>query len=104
MKRIFVCALALSLTACPPEEDDDGGKDPPAKKLAITALKAGDGLGTVTSAPAGIDCATDCDEQQHDFVIGGEIVLSAEPARDALFAAWSCDVDEIGRASCRERG
>jgi hypothetical protein len=90
----IVCAAATCFGACSPEPSEGEGE--PARKLTITIEKGGDGLGTVTSQPEGIECATGCDTQSHEFVIGGNVVLTAEPARDALFASWRCEVEGAG--------
>ncbi|MCC6196638.1 MAG: IPTL-CTERM sorting domain-containing protein [Burkholderiales bacterium] len=44
------------------------------------------GAGTVTSAPAGIDCGAECSKA---FGIGTQVTLSAVPAAGAAFAGWS---------------
>jgi RHS repeat-associated protein len=51
---------------------------------------AGDGSGTVTSDPVGIDCGTTC---QAYFVDGVEVELTATPGHASLFAGWSGDDD-----------
>ena len=48
--------------------------------------KAGTGAGTVTSAPAGIDCGTDCTEA---FLHGTLASLAATPASGSAFSSWS---------------
>jgi RHS repeat-associated protein len=50
----------------------------------------GDGTGTVTSAPVGIDCGATC---QAYFVDGVEVELTATPGHASLFAGWSGDDD-----------
>jgi Divergent InlB B-repeat domain len=52
--------------------------------LAVT--KSGDGSGTVTSEPAGIDCGSSCAAR---FVEGAEVTLKADPAAGSRFAGWS---------------
>jgi RHS repeat-associated protein/uncharacterized repeat protein (TIGR01451 family) len=51
---------------------------------------AGDGTGTVTSDPVGIDCGTTC---QAYFVDGVEVQLTATPGYASLFAGWTGDDD-----------
>lgn len=46
----------------------------------------GDGAGTITSEPAGIDCPPVCGAA---FARGSEVVLTAAPAAGALFAGWT---------------
>lgn len=55
-------------------------------RFTITLEKDGDGDGTVTSTPAGIDCGSDCSE---NFKENTSVVLSATPA-DAFseFSGW----------------
>ncbi len=53
-------------------------------RLLIT--KDGNGTGTVTSLPAGIDCGADCDET---FLPVTMMTLSAEPDASSVFAGWS---------------
>jgi hypothetical protein len=55
----------------------------------LTVEKSGDGDGTVTSSPAGIDCDTsdtDCTER---YPTDTEVILTANPAPDLLFVGWS---------------
>lgn len=53
------------------------------------------GLGTVTSAPAGIDCGADCGQS---YASGTSVTLSATPASGYIFGGWggAC----AGNASC----
>jgi len=45
-----------------------------------------DGLGSVTSSPAGINCPTDC---QQAFPQGSQVTLTATPKTGYQFAGWS---------------
>lgn len=56
------------------------------KRFALTAAKDGTGTGGVSSAPAGIDCGADCSETYDALT---PVVLTAQPAADAVFASWS---------------
>ncbi len=47
------------------------------------------GQGSVTSAPAGIDCNTDCGEL---FATGTEVTLTATPDQGSSLASWSGDL------------
>ena len=51
-------------------------------------MKAGTGIGTVTSVPAGINCGTDCSEVVN---YGTVVTLSAAPStgRGSVFSGWS---------------
>jgi Tol biopolymer transport system component len=52
----------------------------------LTVTKAGDGAGTVTSAPSGISCGADCEQ---DFGNGTGITLTAAPADGSSFAGFT---------------
>jgi hypothetical protein len=52
----------------------------------LTANKAGNGSGTVTSNPAGIACGSDCSQSYNS---GTAVTLTARPASDSTFASWS---------------
>jgi uncharacterized repeat protein (TIGR01451 family) len=56
----------------------------------ITVETLGQGRGTVTSDPAGINCGTDC---EGGFLAGTKVKLTATPAADSVFVAWggACD-------------
>ncbi|MGB5478251.1 MAG: LamG-like jellyroll fold domain-containing protein [Thermoanaerobaculia bacterium] len=60
----------------------------PTYSLDISISGTGDGV--VTSAPSGIDCGADCEE---DFAQGSVVQLTASPAADSYFASWSGDSD-----------
>lgn len=62
----------------------------------LTVAKAGLGSGTVTSAPIGINCGTDCTEP---YAGGTSVVLTAVPAMGATFAGWSGCTSSSG-ATC----
>jgi hypothetical protein len=52
----------------------------------LTVTKGGAGTGTVTSAPAGISCGTDCGEA---YASGTVVTLTATPAAGSAFTGWS---------------
>jgi uncharacterized repeat protein (TIGR02543 family) len=52
----------------------------------LTLSKAGNGQGTVTSMPAGIDCGTDCNEPYDRFT---NVTLTADPNPNSTFGGWS---------------
>jgi hypothetical protein len=58
--------------------------------FTLTVAKAGSGTGTVTSAPAGIDCGADCAQL---YPSGTPVALTATPAAGAVFTGWSGDAD-----------
>ncbi len=55
------------------------------RSQSLTIAKTGKGAGTVTSAPAGIDCGTSCAAK---FANGAEVTLNAEPGAASAFAGW----------------
>ncbi len=74
---------------------DAPGSDPPvthAVRIAVTGIVRG----TVTSAPAGISCLTDC--VQH-FGAGREVTLTATPVAGSVFTGWSGACAAAGIAS-----
>jgi PASTA domain/Divergent InlB B-repeat domain len=60
---------------------------------ALGLTKSGAGAGTVTSAPAGIDCGSVC---AYDFDTGTPITLTAVAAAGSVFAGWSGDCSGTG--------
>ena len=65
--------------------------------LSVSVVKSltnsGSGNGTITSAPGGINCGTDCVES---YGSGTTVRLIATPAAGSVFAGWS------GNADCRD--
>ena len=61
-----------------------GGSAPQAFALAVT--KDGTGSGTVSSAPAGIDCGADCSES---YISGTVVTLTATATAGSVFSGWS---------------
>lgn len=59
---------------------------PAPNTFPLAVLKAGTGQGTVTSAPAGIDCGADCGES---YAQGSVVTLTATPAAGSTFTGWS---------------
>mgnify|MGYP003147229056 FL=1 len=53
---------------------------------ALTVTLPGVGEGSVTSAPAGIDCGTDCSEE---YTIGADVTLTAAAGDGSSFSAWT---------------
>ena len=54
--------------------------------FTLTVTKAGVGLGTVTSSPAGIDCGATCSST---FISGTAVTLTATPSAGSTFGGWS---------------
>lgn len=70
------------------DDGPDAGTDAdtgPTTQTLVVAL-AGTGVGRVTSAPAGIDCGSDCSEP---FTTGAVVTLTALPQPGSTFARWS---------------
>ena len=59
------------------------------KLETLTVLRAGQGSGTVTSEPAGIECEPDGLNCSARFVSGTSVTLTATPADKSVFAGWS---------------
>lgn len=55
------------------------------EQYVLTTTKGGTGNGTVTSAPAGIDCGSDCKESYKQGMV---VMLIATPDTGSLFTGW----------------
>ncbi|MBN1889590.1 MAG: hypothetical protein JW850_16460 [Thermoflexales bacterium] len=55
--------------------------------MPLNVTKSGDGDGTVTSIPEGIDCGVTCTA---DFVVGSIVTLTAQPAATSTIGTWDC--------------
>jgi hypothetical protein len=64
--------------------------------LSLAVIRQGDGGGTVTSAPAGINCPTACSAT---FVSDSQVTLTAGAAADSLFSGWT-GCDSVSGATC----
>ena len=63
--------------------------------------KTGSGDGTVTSAPAGINCGPGCEEQEASFEEGETVLLTASASGSSTFDGWTgCD-EEPGPDECK---
>ena len=62
-------------------------------KQALTVARAGNGTGSVTSNPGGIDCGSSCTAS---FDAGTMVGLTATPAQGSTFAGWSGDCSGSG--------
>ena len=64
------------------------------KTLRVT--KAGNGFGTVTSSPSGIECDESCTEDSGEFNQGTKVTLTATPDEGSFFAGWEGDCSGEG--------
>lgn len=55
------------------------------EQRTLSVAKQGNGGGTITSSPAGIDCGATC---VGEFEFGGSVMLSASPAAGSTFEGW----------------
>lgn len=62
----------------------------------MTVSKAGNGTGTVTSSPPGINCGDTCST---DFDFDTIVTLSAEPGIESTFAGWSGPCIGVGNCT-----
>ena len=60
--------------------------DPSQPFYSLTVNSAGDGLGTITSLPGGINCGTKC---TNNYQANTTVTLTAEPAPNSIFVGWS---------------
>ena len=63
--------------------------------VQLTVVDAGTGTGTVTSAPAGINCGSTCSDT---FPSGTQVTLTATAASGSTFAGWTGACS--GQATC----
>ena len=67
----------------------------------LSVMLAGDGSGTVTSDPSGIDCGPDCSE---GFEAGTPVSLTATPEAGSVFDGWSGDCSGMGACQVTMNG
>ncbi|HET7206901.1 MAG TPA: alkaline phosphatase family protein [Terriglobales bacterium] len=84
-------ATALMLAGC----QGMSGKSGPTQ-FQLTVTDSGTGTGTVTSAPAGINCGKTCSAS---FQAGTTVVLTAAPAANTKFTGWSGACSGTGTCS-----
>jgi alpha-tubulin suppressor-like RCC1 family protein len=66
------------------------------QQLTLAVIKQGDGLGTVTSNPAGITCGSTCSAS---FTSDTPVTLTATPGPDSIFTGWT-GCDSVSGATC----
>ena len=57
--------------------------------ITVTVNKEGNGSGTVTSVPGGINCGASCSTQSAQFDGGTTVALNAAASAGSAFAGWS---------------
>lgn len=72
---------------------------PPVTTYTLSVSKAGTGLGTITSNPAGINCGTGCSSQTASYNSGTSVTLTAAAASGSTFASWSGDCSGAGNCT-----
>ena len=70
-----------------------GGSPPPPASSKITVQDTGNGSGTVTSSPAGINCGTDCSAS---FPTGSQVTLNAKAGGNSDFMGWGSPCQGTG--------
>jgi hypothetical protein len=65
-------------------------------QVALTVSKTGNGAGTVTSIPTGINCGSDCSE---NYDVGTPVTLTASPSAGSTFTGWTGSCLGIGTCS-----
>ena len=66
---------------------------PPPISYTFILIKAGTGVGTVTSNPSGIVCGEDCSKEYSE---NAGLILTATPNRGSLFTGWTGDCSGCG--------
>ena len=93
------CKKKSSNNAPPPTDSGGGIVTPPNPQPGnqthnLKISKAGDGEGTITSTPEGINCGTDCTE---DYAEGTSVTLKAAPSVPTTsFVGWEGDCTGVG--------
>jgi hypothetical protein len=87
MLRIaYLASLAMLLVACGGGGGGAAPQQPVVAALTFTVSVAGDGKGTVTSSPSGINCGSTCTAS---YAPNTPVTLSAVAASGSNFAGWS---------------
>jgi len=66
---------------------------------SLNLFKSGDGVGIITSEPAGINCGESCLEDSEDFTASTTVTLAATPSANSIFNGWSGGCS--GAGNCR---
>lgn len=71
-----------------------------AETYTVTVVKQGQGLGMVTSDPAGLACGTDCESVTRSYAKNTVVTLSAAADANSIFNGWT-GTECNHRESCR---
>ena len=86
LRSIVITATGSTQTTPAPGPDPDPDPDPdPGQIFTLTVTLGGNGGGTVTSSPAGIDCGADCTE---DYAEGTAVTLTPSSNAGSVFAGF----------------
>lgn len=80
------CTVTMSADASVVASFEANAAPPPPVTHALTVARSGDGSGSVTSAPVGIDCGGTCNGT---FADGMVVTLTASAASGSTFQSWS---------------
>jgi uncharacterized repeat protein (TIGR01451 family) len=80
--------IGIDTVCTPPAAPPPPPPPPPPAFRTLNVFKAGAGVGTVTSTPAGINCGPVCTAQ---FSNGTSVTLTEAPSSSSKFAGWSGD-------------
>lgn len=94
MRKAAVLLVLLGACTVPDKFLSDGGSDDVVDagvdagtaRFTVTIDAGGNGSGTVTSEPAGLDCGTDC---AADFDVDTSVTLTATADADSTFLGWT---------------
>jgi secreted trypsin-like serine protease len=80
------CTVTMSQARNVTATFNSNAAPPPPTSHSLTVTKTGDGGGTVTSSPAGINCGPTCSDA---FPNGDSVTLTAVPSSGSTFGGWS---------------
>ncbi len=78
---------APTVESLPPESEQSTSTTPPRRPSpkTLTVSVNGDGRGSITSNPRGLDCVDRC---EHDFADGAQVELRPQPLKGSMFVGW----------------
>lgn len=74
----------------------------PVQLPALNVYEVGQGSGTVTSSPVGVNCNSNTSSVgcTANFVLGATVTLTAEPAAGSTFGGWSANCTPTTGSTC----